>query len=198
MGLELILLAILSFIVGFFVKIVDFIEDDLKGVSKKSFLKRISPFLGIIYGALIILVIVLWPILIPLALGVVFGEFWANKIDAPGHKIAIVALIVLSVLLLLFGGLNVGVSYYFIGFFVIFFASSLIDEYADKYMEKQKKSKSIFRIFAFRPVLEVVSFIVSLVSGEWAFWLVIFFFDMAYLGSTKFLPKLILIKKNKK
>ena len=201
--LVLLSVAILSFIIGFLVKFVDFIEDDLKlsvklsktnlktkgKSSKLVFLKKISFPLGILYGLLIAFVLFIWPILFPLAIGTILGEVVARKIDVVGHFIALFIFVLLCAFLISLGLLNIGLNLYFVALALVFLAASLIDEYFDKYGEKAKGKYAYFSFFSFRPFLEITAFFVSLVSNEWIIWITILAFDLAYVLSTKFLPK---------
>ena len=187
MAVELFVLGIVSFIVGFLVKFVDFIEDDIK--SKKNPLRKFTPFFGIIYGLLIGVVLFFWQGLVPLAVGVVLGELAARKIDAPGHLIAIFAFLILLVLLIAFGFFSGIFVYYFAALVVIFFLASLADEFADKYAQTLK-NKFVKLFFSFRPVLEIAAFVVSLITNQWFIWITIFAFDLAYVIAAKNLPRI--------
>jgi len=184
--------AILSFLIGFLVKLVDFIEDDLKSIKKNVFLKKISLPLGILYGLLISLVLIIWPLLFPLAVGTILGEVIAKKIDRRAHFIALFMLFLVYVFLTLCGALNIGLNFYFVTLLFIFFIASLLDELADKYSEKFSSKNILISFFSFRPFLELTAFAVSLFLNEWIIWITIFSFDLAYVLFTKFFPKLFI------
>lgn len=186
--------ATLSFLIGFLVKLVDFIEDDLKVTKKNVFLKKISFPLGILYGLLISLVLIIWPILFPLAVGTILGEVIAKKIDRKAHFIALFIFILVYVFLTLSGVLNIALNFYLTSLSVIFFIASLLDEMADKYSEKFFHKNILIASLSFRPFLELTAFAVSLLLNEWIIWITIFSFDLAYLLSTRILPKLFLKK----
>jgi len=194
--LDFIVLGVICFFIGFLVKYVDFIEDELKGSKRALLFKKISPFMGLAYGVLILLVIIVFPVLIPLAIGVILGEIVAKKIDAPGHLIAITAFVLVGVGLVFFGSLSLytGVLIWsttmFVALSVLFLLASLSDEFVDKYAENKKLPKIVSTGLSFRPVLEITAFIVSLVFSQWFIWVTIFSFDLAYVSFTKILPKI--------
>ncbi|MFA6064510.1 MAG: hypothetical protein WCW44_02145 [archaeon] len=190
--------SILSFLIGFLVKFVDFLEDDLKVILNKNkslgVLRKLSLPLGVLYGLLIAIVVVLWPILFPLAIGTILGEILARKIDVIGHLIALFLFVLLCAFLISLGLLNVGLNLSFVALALAFFAASILDEFADKYSEKFLGNSSKRSFFSLRPFLEITAFLVSLFLNEWIIWVTIFSFDVAYVLSTKLLPKVFLKK----
>ncbi len=190
--------AIIAFVIGFLVKFVDFIEDDLKLVKKNKikfdFLKNLSFPLGVLYGLLIAIMTIVWPILLPLAIGTILGEILARKIDVIGHFIGLFIFVILCAFLISLGILNVGLNLSFVAFALVFLAASVLDEFADKYFEKFSGNSKQKSFFSYRPFLEIIAFLVSLITNQWIIWVTILSFDLAYILSTKILPKILLKK----
>ncbi len=167
----------LSAITGFLVKLCDDIVDKKLGI-------RGGHALAFLYGSIIAYMILnsgvasLW-------FAVVLGVALMGKIDDTIHVVALVP--VTLVLLFYFLG------HYEVAFdavlLLVFGAATIFDEWAPKI-----KSEKLRWVKERRPALDVITFFVSLFTGNWMYITSILSFDALYLLTGFFVKKKIKVK----
>ncbi len=174
--IEYLLLVVLSLICGISVKYTDILED-----SRKT--KTINRILhGGIYGLLLFIIILLFPNVASLWVGTVIGLLLIGKIDGLGHYVG-VGLFLLLVILQKFE-----VSILLASIFVVVNVLEEIihDKFKKEIGERGIKKRFIRKIISYRPLLEITTFVLSAVSGNWALWIALLSFDVGYIFIKKF------------
>jgi len=177
------LLLIIAFIIGFLTKYVDLIEDE----KLKSF-RLANVILGFMYGTLLTFVVINWPIISSLVIGTVLGLVIAKKIDAPGHFVGIG---VFAILLILFYSIQ-GFAFnsLFVYLLVLFTIVNVVEELLNDVVDKNLfEVMWLKRFLKLRPILEIMTFIISFILNMWLLWLTILFYDLAYNITNKLLSK---------
>lgn len=167
---------VLSFLAGFLVKAVDWLDDERKSKNAIKYL------LAIIYGLTIGYLISTAPFS-ALFLGALVAQLFARKIDTPAHML---------------GGAISLISLFFFGFpqialasFALFFVLAYIDELnfpklfeqhpsVQKLIEVSKTSRQFEWITKWRVLLKLGGAI-FLIFGRWDYLLAILLFDGGYL-----------------
>ncbi|MBL7056318.1 hypothetical protein ISS07_05375 [Candidatus Woesearchaeota archaeon] len=170
------ILYLIAFLTGIFVKIVDTAEDE-----KLKTFKEINYFFATIYGVLIGFVIANYPNVAPLWIGAILGVALTGKVDAPSHKLGVLVALITTIAwtsndLNYFLGLNYGLL-------LLFSAASFADEKIDILLHKIKKKNLFQNLLETRLTLEMVALIVSFLTGTWEIFFAILSFDIGYLGS---------------
>jgi arginase family enzyme len=179
---QLIIVSVLWFLIGITTKLTDIISDNSTKIINK--FRKYSFFLGIIYGLLISIAILLFPEIIPFALGVIIALILTKKIDSKGHIIGVlIFLVFISFYYFLFGGELINL----ISLIILFFLGSIIDEVSSDLVDKKRiNNKLLSKIILLRPFLEIITFSYSFLIGQWIFFITIFSYDIAYNITSKF------------
>ena len=156
---------ILMFFSGIFCKITDEIID------RKLMLKNWMYLFGALYGGLIFILIVKYPVLASLLLGTVIGTIITKKIDHKAHFLGVVI-----ILISLFFIDLLRINYILL---VVFSLASLLDEIVSEFYRKNKNI--VFKILEYKILLEIAALVVSIAVGEWVFFFGILSFDIGYL-----------------
>lgn len=168
MIMEFYILLIGSFITGFLTKFTDMITDDgLKTV------KHLELLTGLSYGILIAWLTINFPVIAPLVFATVIATIFTKKVDSLSHYLGLGSMFFLLVLL----GIPKVNSIYLIMFLI----AAILDEVLSNFSDSKKFKKQLKKIFEIRPVLEIVTFVFSLLTNQWTIWLTILFFDMGYI-----------------
>lgn len=163
-------LLIIAFLIGILTKITDLIVDD-----KIKFIKYSEYLFWIIYGILTAYIIINTnEIVASLWMGLVIGVVLTKKIDKFAHILGLVSFI----FYISISGLPQLNSIYLIIFTIATTSDEIIEE---KIKNKEKMHNLLKKFFA----LELVSLIVSLITGVWMVFLSILFFDIAYIIISK-------------
>ncbi len=164
----MILLPLLSFISGVLTKYVDICEEHK---NRKNLFSYLS---GIVYGLTLALIVHLFPVIAPLAVGTVAAMFITKKIDTTGHYLGFGFFIVATLLL--------GVPYVDLSLFALFIGVNILEEFVNWFVDKGKIrfGKSIIEK---RPFLELTCLL--LIFTEPLFFVTIFSFDIGYLLVSK-------------
>jgi hypothetical protein len=156
------------FLTGVLTKLADLIADD--GIE----MRRIFSYsIGVIYGVLIAYILVVHPLLAPMALAAVLAVLMTKKIDQKPHNIGIAALF-------LFLGIW-GLPKIDISLIAVFLTAGLIDEIGNDMADGGKIKGLVKKIFDYRLVFEMVAFAVSFLTGEWIIFFSMLSFDVGYL-----------------
>ena len=156
---------ILMFFSGLFCKLTDEIID------KKLKLKKLVYLFGALYGGLIFVLLINYPVLSSLLLGTVIGAIITKKID---HKAHFLGVVIIFISLFFIDILKI--NYILL---IVFSLASSLDEVLSEFYRKNKNI--IFKVLEYRILLEVAALIVSLVLNQWIFFFGILSFDMGYL-----------------
>lgn len=188
--IQIIILLIISFFTGVFVKLVDLIEDN----NLKLF--RFDNYLfALMYGILIGFIISHYELIAPLWIGTIFANIAAKKVDKKSH---ISALLIALLFIFYFGFGNINIT-----FLIIFTFAALIDEILGDFAagkpvlkipflkkpKKMKINKTVKNILLFRPFLEISALIISIITGFYSIFLAIFLFDIGYIFINKKMTK---------
>ncbi|MBU0586479.1 hypothetical protein KJ780_03135 [Candidatus Micrarchaeota archaeon] len=163
--MDLILILFVAVLAGAIVKIVDYLEDDLKSKSNIRFV------LSFIYGVLIGCLIsfsgfpAIWA-------GALVAQLLVGKIDKYSHALGYATALIFAAI---FGA--TGLVYVD---FIIFLVAASLDE---KPLIKNP-------ILDFRPFLKLAA-LVYLLLGRWDYFIGIIVFDASYIISERLLPKLL-------
>ena len=171
------LLYLLAFFTGFFTKLTDLIIDH----SLKLF-KKADVLFGAIYGLLIAITIIYFPIITPLWLGVIIGVMITGKIDSISHWTAIS---IITASLLIFGIPQLNLL-----FLLFFIAASMFDEIANIMIERFDIRNTFAKFIELRPTLEITALTISILTGRWEFFLAILSFDAAYILTPKIISSI--------
>ncbi len=168
---------LIAFLIGFFTKFTDLMVDDGLKIAN-----HLELFTGFIYGALISIIIAIYPLLAPLAIAIVISLIFTRKIDHPAHYTGIGTMILFSSI---FGISPVNITY-----LVIFLVAGSIDEIANDLADKGKIKGRLNTFFSFRLTLEVTTFLVSLITNVWIMFFGLLSFDVSYNVTSKLGEKL--------
>ncbi|MEM3422153.1 MAG: hypothetical protein QXF35_00445 [Candidatus Bilamarchaeaceae archaeon] len=153
---------LLSFVSGFLVKWVDWIDDDKGGRDKIKYL--IAIFYGILIGYLTSLTS-----FSELFLGTLLAQLFSRKVDTLSHMLGFFMVVVS---LFYFGLPPQSLSFLF-----FFFVLAVLDEQTAGWR---------FRNFEnYRLLLPIGAFITALLFQKWEYFLAILFFDIGYILFTK-------------
>jgi hypothetical protein len=181
------LLIVSAFFTGLLVKFTDILSDNKTKLNNKQVM-LLSSISGISYGALLALFIFTWPIIMPLALGTIFGLVFSKKFDSLGHYLGAITFFILSIYLFFYSGIQLNIDVLFFELFVLFALVSFFEEKLNDFVDSSK-SKSFFifkkfhlamQIISLRILLELTTFLFSLFTNQWVFWITIFCFDVGY------------------
>jgi len=168
--IELLFVALLT---GIVVKVTDtIIDENLDAV------KIISYTFAILYGLLISFVIVQYPSVAPLWIGIIVGVLLGKKVDALPHALGILTVFVATI----WSGIP-ALNYYLI---FVFALSSYVDERIDKYLHGRKTISFFGKMLSMRIITEITALIVSALTGTWIIILALICFDAGYLAVTHF------------
>ena len=159
------LLAIFS--VGILAKLTDLIVDE--GLD----LKRFGYFLGIVYGILIGYVLISNPILASLGLAITISVIVTRKIDHLQHALGIASMLVI---LGIFGMPSLDPI-----LLVIFLIGGIVDEIMSDLADRNKLKGFLKTFFSYRLTLELLTFLVSLITGLWILFMGMILFDAGYI-----------------
>jgi len=130
---------ILSLIVGLFTKF----SDDIADIKKhKERLRSLGVVLGIVYGTLTGLLMLVDARFFVLIIGIILGNIFSKKIDDINHQIAFLPII----FLLMFAGLPFGINW---ALAVIFALAAFGDEALNRMSESKKIGKRMSKEIAF-------------------------------------------------
>ncbi len=129
--------------------------------------------LGISYGTLTALVVALNPILGDVAIAVILSVLLTGKIDNRIHYLGIGAFAAFIAL----SGINPIGN---VPILLAFIAAGVIDEIGNDYSDRRKKNDVIGIFFQKRMVMELTSFLVTLVTGEIVFFISLIIFEIGY------------------
>lgn len=160
----------LSFLSGFLVKWVDWIDDDKEGRDKAKF------FLATMYGAIIGYLSSL-PGISELFIGTLLAQVFTRKVDTLAHGIGFLT----AVLVLLFFGLP---QQSFIYLF-IFFVLAALDEQTSIWSFKNFEN--------YRLLLPLGALIVGVLTQQWWYLISIISFDIGYLLFKKIEGRMVLL-----
>lgn len=177
------MLALISalFVVGVLNRLIDLKYDD--GLKINMYLVY---FFGISYGLLIAHVINLFPVLFELGIGLVLAVLLTKKIDQFGHALGIISLF----LLLAINGFP-AVNLAILAFFLL---GGIFDELLNDYVDSRKMKNKIFSgFFKYRLTMEVVTLVLSVVTGNLIYFIAMVSYDagFSYIFSDKIKRKLI-------
>jgi hypothetical protein len=158
----------LSFATGALAKFSDIIADDGLDVNP-----RISFPLAACYGFLLAYIISNYPVLSPLVTAVVLGVVFTGKIDHGVHYTGIASMFFF---LSVFGIQPVNMY-----LLLVFVAAGVIDEIGSDRADRGHIKGLLGKSFVFRPVLEVTAFVISLLTGEWVFFISMLSADAGYI-----------------
>ncbi len=161
--LEIIPLAFLS---GSLAKIADMYADGL------SIGSRVSYIIGGIYGFLLSYMMASFPVLSPLVIAVVLGVLLAGKIDSPVHYTGIGCMIIFSIIM--------GIGPVDVILVLFFLSMSAADEIGNDIVDRKRLSGVLAVFFRMRLTMEVGTFMISLLTGEWLFFISMVAADAGY------------------
>lgn len=168
------LILIIVFFIGILTKITDLIVDH-----NFKLIKNIEYFFGFIYGILVAYIVTETNTLVAsLWFGLVIGVIITKKIDHLAHIIGLVSF-------LFYLGL-VGLPRLNIIYVFVFTFFTALDEILEEKIKHKEKIINLLKKFL---GLEIVSLIVSFISGVWMVFLSILFFDIGYMLTTKILKR---------
>ncbi|MGH9752603.1 MAG: hypothetical protein ACREA2_07450 [Blastocatellia bacterium] len=153
---------------GFLTKFVDLEEHGLK-------IKRLVIYLaGALYGFVIAYAMKLEPSVAPLVLGTILGVILTGKIDSKGHLSGITSFILFTAIW--------GIPKANFLYLLILLLTAIVEEFVNTWMldNGKIKNKTLRAFLEVRPLLEIVAFSLSFLTGLWPIWHMLFFFDLAY------------------
>jgi hypothetical protein len=161
-------LLLTAFMVGFLSKFVDLEEHGMK------VRKLIIYFTGICYGLLIAYAVKLDPSVVPLAFATILGVIITGKIDSNGHLFGIASFVLFM--------LAWGVPPTNLIYLGILFVAALAEEYVNTWILDKKMIKNfvVEKFLEVRPIMEFVTLGLAAITGAWALWYTLFFFDLGY------------------
>ena len=166
-----VLIVLIALFTGVIVKYCDILEDDRR---HQKLLNRIV--LGMIYGFVLFFMVARFEFLAPLWIGIVLGLLMIGKIDAPSHYAGVSVFLVL----LAFRGLS-SLNLFLL---ILFIAVCVLEEMLNDHIDAHP-IKKIQKLIEARPLLEITAFFVSLLTGNWYFWLALLSLDVGYIFTTK-------------
>jgi len=180
------MLFILSFLTGLLIKVVDIIEDEnLKIFSKLKYL------FSIIYGFLLGYVIVSYPDIAPLWIGMILGVLLTGKVDTLTHKLGVLTV---AITLLVFSLFDFNILKINFGLLFLFSLASFTDEKVDVLLQKVKSKNIFHKLMDLRLFLEASALVTSIITGIWSIFFAILMFDLAYKLTELFFEKFVLKK----
>lgn len=157
---------ILAFFVGLLVKLTDQIVDEGLNCIKYS-----EYLFGSLYGILMAQIVVSSNSLVAsLWIGLIIGVIITNKIDHLSHMLAIGSF-------LLYLGI-IGFPALSALYLIIFTIAAALDEIIEERIKAKERLLNLLKKFV---GLEMVSFIVSIITGIWTVFLSILLFDLGYI-----------------
>lgn len=165
--MNIVIFLILAFFTGLFTKFVDLKYDNNIKVPEYFVL-----IIGAVYGFLIAFVISNSWVMAPLWLGIVIGLFLTNKIDAPGHYVGMGSMVLFLAIF--------GIPHFSVYLLFLFTFVCVAEELLNDYFNRLKKKNIFIKILSYRLLLEVVTFIVALITGFWIMFFMLLSYDVAY------------------
>jgi len=158
---------LLVFITGILNRIADMVADDGLKLSN-----NYSYPIGAVYGLLIAYTISIYPVLAPLAIAVLLSCVFTGKIDSEVHYLGIGTFLFFIYIF----GLPPVQLLIFIGFL----AAGILDETGNRFADEKRFRGALGWFFGLRLTMEVSAFLISLITGEWIFFLAIVFYDLGF------------------
>jgi hypothetical protein len=157
----------LVFITGILNRIADMTADDDLRMNR-----CLGYSIGILYGFLIAHVITQYTILAPLGIAIIISVLATGKIDHPVHYLGMASFVLFLLLL--------GIPSMDIFLFVIFILGAAADEIGNNMADRGKISGFAGLFFGWRLTMEVVTFLVSLFTGIWIFFMAMLSYDTGF------------------
>jgi hypothetical protein len=170
--LKYLALVSLSIIAGIMVKLSDFVEDSVK---KKDSIKIVRVLLGLAYGTNLFVIYYLFNDVAPLWIGIILGLLIYGKIDAMSHYIGVG---IFFLLVFFTGSVGYAAPLLTVMFTLICLAEEFVNDYFDRHPIKNKIFATLISV---RPLLEISSFVTSLLTGQWMMWLGLVGHDVGYV-----------------
>lgn len=166
---------IAAILAGAGIKVVDYIEDELRGKSLWKW--PLAIIAGLAMGAVLSLSTVA-----TLFLAIIAAQVFMGKVDNPAHGLAVGVAVVVPIVM--------GMQLEGIELFLPFFFVAALDEVEFAGFLKP--------MWDYRLWLKGAALAVGIVSGLWEYFLVLMCFDLAYLGAGMLMEKKAPVEKEEK
>jgi len=161
-------LFLFTFLSGIYVKYSDYLVDTKKHTNKKTII-----FFGMFYGFLLFVTLYLFPQISSIWFGILLGLLLIGKIDNLIHYLGVGFFLILSLLFQITLTDKI--------FFIIFIIICIFEEILNDFLDSIKRKNSFIKFLQLRPLLEITTFIVSIISGNWFIWFSLLGFDLGYI-----------------
>jgi hypothetical protein len=155
------------FIIGFLNRIADMVSDDGLKLNRP-----LAYFAGILYGFLIAYVITAYPVLAELGMAIILSVILTGKIDHPVHYLGLGSMLFFLVIY--------GISPINITLLIVFIVGAGIDEFGNGLADRKRIKGILGTFFHYRLTMEVLTFMVSIVTGFWIFFLAMISYDAGF------------------